>query len=243
MNAVATTAAAEDVVTVVARYVVIATAAGDLVDTIVPEQGVGISGSDNIFDPRIRVALGVVELAVAAGKSDGHATGGIVVRDRIDAVATVEVVSPATTFQQVIALSSVKDVGSAVAQELIVVARSRDVLDVDEFVALSGATTANAGLEVDGNTHRGIAVARQVDAAAAVEVVGAAVALEHVVAPEAIERVIAFQAEYLVCVVGADQLVVKLCSRNVSHGESPRFGFSRHRLVADAVTPPGPVFF
>jgi hypothetical protein len=85
-------------------------------------------------------------------------------------------------------------------------ARTEQVLDVEERVALGAAAEAAACREAHRNPDRRVAVERRIDAGAAVEAIGPAEPLEVVIAAEpvdgvggagAVERIGAIRSVYL----------------------------------------------
>ncbi len=137
--------------------------------------------------------------------------GGRIV-DRVDAVAAHQHVRAGAAGQCVVAYAALQHVDAGARRKRIVKARTGEVLDALEHVALGVAAKARAvAAAIDGDVHAlgGIAVMRGIGTEAADQPVGAALAAQLVVTSAAVEHIGA---------AGADQLVAEGRADNVLHG-------------------------
>ena len=118
--------------------------------------------------------------------------------DRIVTVAALERIVAFTAEQDVVAVAAAKDVCTGIAGERVVVARSVDILDALELVALRIAAGRRAGAEIDEDSRLRRGVISGVRAGAAADAVGAFSSAQPVVTATPDEDVVAATAEQFV---------------------------------------------
>ena len=184
---------------------------------VVAGEVVGVVRPVDVLDLPQRVPLGVAALRQARRQVDYHARIGVPVGSVIDALAAIEyiraraavqIVVTRTAVQCVVALSAPEAVVFGVADEVVGVAGSPDLLDPRQRVALGVPALRRARGEVDRHARVGVPIVHVVVAFTAVEHVRALAAHQVVVTRAAVEPVRARVAVQLVVARTAVQCVV-----------------------------------
>ena len=207
------------VTTTTPKEVVAGTAIEDVGERIANQQIVG-AGAADVLDIDQHIARGIATYGRVSAKVDLNANlrttvqiyGPIGAEAAIKAIRTSsapQLIVASATREDVISGAAIKEIVASVTNQSVVETRTRNVFDIEEFIARSKSNCAAVRGQTDAHASCCIFIIRRIDAIATIECVSAAAALKTIVASATVERVNAKTASQKVCVCVTGQYVVE----------------------------------